>query len=190
MSDSKARRMIVHTVETAPEKAAPLLGEVQKRNGGYIPNLLGVLATSPAALEMYLTGSKINASNSLSAEEREVVQLVTATTNGCGFCVAGHTAISKKMTKLTEDDINALRNETTLSDSKLAALAAFTAAVIAKKGAVSDEELQQFKDAGYGDQQALDVLLGVAVATLSNFGNNLAQTALNPELAAYAWKSE
>lgn len=183
----KARRMTVHTIETAPEKTVPLLQDVQKRNG-FLPNLLGVLANSPAALETYLTVSKINAGTSLSADEREVVQLTAATTHGCAFCVAGHTRTAQQITKLTEDDLGALRDQTTLQDTKLAALAAFTSAVIATRGAVSDQELQDFKNAGYNDAQALEVVLGVALATLCNFGNNVAQTTLNPELQPFAWE--
>jgi hypothetical protein len=33
----------------------------------------------------------------------------------------------------------------------------------------------------------LEVVLGVSLATLCNFANNLAQNELNPQLAAYRW---
>ena len=57
---------------------------------------------------------------------------------------------------------------------------------MANKGAVSDAQLQAFLDAGYTQQQSIEVVLGVALATLSNYTNNLAQTEINPELQAYA----
>ena len=63
----------------------------------------------------------------------------------------------------------------------------FTRAVIARRGAVSEDELKAFYAAGYGEQQVLEVILGVALATLCNFSNTLAQTELNPQLADYAW---
>ena len=56
---------------------------------------------------------------------------------------------------------------------------------MAKKGAVSDAELQAFLDAGYNKQQAVEVVMGVALATLCNYTNNLAQTDINPELRDY-----
>ena len=37
------------------------------------------------------------------------------------------------------------------------------------------------------DANALEVVLGVSLATLCNFANNLGRPALNPELAQYAW---
>ncbi|ADY27835.1 Carboxymuconolactone decarboxylase (plasmid) [Deinococcus proteolyticus MRP] len=184
---SKARRLSVHTVESAPEGSRAQLEAVQKRNGGYLPNLLGVLSNSPTVLESYLTLSKLNGKTSLTPDEREVVQLMAATTHGCSFCVAGHTLTAQKTTKLSAEDIEALRGHKTLQDSKLAALASYTSAVIANRGAVSDEELQAFFDAGYDQAQALEVVLGVGLATICNFGNNVAQTTLNPELEPYRW---
>ena len=43
-----------------------------------------------------------------------------------------------------------------------------------------------FHGAGYSEQQALEVVLGVALATLCNYSNNLARTPINPELQPYA----
>lgn len=51
---------------------------------------------------------------------------------------------------------------------------------------MSDDELQAFYAAGYGEQQALEVILGVALAILCNYANNLAQTEINPELQPFA----
>jgi len=50
---------------------------------------------------------------------------------------------------------------------------------------VSEPELQAFLDAGYNKQQAVEVVMGVALATLCNYTNNLAQTDINPELRDY-----
>lgn len=52
-----------------------------------------------------------------------------------------------------------------------------------------DAALQAFRAAGFSDANALDVVLGVGLATICNFGNNLGQTALNPELEPYRWEA-
>ncbi|MBF3131028.1 carboxymuconolactone decarboxylase family protein, partial [Pseudomonas aeruginosa] len=101
-------RVPVLTLENAPEAARPFL-QTALNNSGYIPNLLGVLANAPAALETYLTVSGLNAKASLGLPEREVVQLVAATTHGCDFCVAGHTAVARNKARLPEPVIEALR---------------------------------------------------------------------------------
>ena len=65
----------IHTIETAPEEVKDVLQTVKDANGGYIPNLIGLLANAPTALETYRTVGEINRRNSLTPTEREVVQL-------------------------------------------------------------------------------------------------------------------
>jgi len=180
-------RLPLRTIEDAPEEAKPRL-EAAEKNNGFLPNLVRLLANAPIALETYQTVSAINGRASLSLAEREAVQITAAATHGCGFCVAGHTAIADKKARLDAGVISALRDRTEVPDARLDAVARFTEAVIASRGAVSDAELAAFKAAGFDDQAALEVVLGVSLATLCNFANNLGQPDLNPQLAAYEWK--
>ena len=173
----------IHTVESAPAEVKEVLETVQKDNNGYIPNLIGLLANAPTALEAYRTVGAINRRNSLT----QVVQITAAVTNGCAFCVAGHTAFSIKQIQMNDDLLQALRNRTPIeTDPKLDTLAKFTLAVINTKGRVGDEALAEFLEAGYTQQNALDVILGVSLASLCNYANNLANTPINPELQPYA----
>ncbi len=138
-------RLTVHTVETAPEAAKPRV-EAALKNNGFLPNLIGVLANSPEALAFYQEVGKLNAATSLSAGEVEVVQIIAAKTNECGFCVAGHTKLATLKKLLSENAVAASRavDPAAFDDAKLSALAAFTVAVMANKGAVSDADLQAF----------------------------------------------
>jgi uncharacterized peroxidase-related enzyme len=179
-------RLRLRTLDDAPDAAQPALAAAEKANG-FLPNLLRLLANAPVALETYLTVSKINARTDLNHAERETVQITAAAIHGCGFCVAGHTAIAKKQVKLDAKTISALRELRPLDDGRLDALATFTKAVIARRGAVSDAELANFRAAGFDDAAALEVVLGVSLATLCNFANNLGQPPLNPELEPYRW---
>ena len=180
-------RLPIHTPETAPEAARQRVQNVLNANG-FIPNLIGALANSPQALAFYQDVGKLNGENSLTPGEREVVQIIAARTNQCGFCVAGHTKLATLKKLLSEQAIKASRdvNPAEFDDAKLKALADFTIAVMANKGAVSDAELAAFVAAGYRPEQAVDVVMGVALATLCNYTNNLAQTDINPELRDYA----
>lgn len=179
-------RLTLHTAETAPAAARPFLEKAQQANG-YLPNLLGILANAPVALETYLTVGGINGRAELGLPEREVVQITAAATHGCGFCVAGHSAIATKKAGLDAATVEALRGLRPLADPRLEAVARFTKAVIRSRGAVADAELAAFKAAGFSEGQALEVVLGVSLATLCNFANNLGQPPLNPELSAFAW---
>ena len=170
---------------TASEASQPF---VQKAlaNNGFLPNLIGVLANAPAALETYLTVSGINGKAGLSLPEREVVQLTAAKVHGCDFCLAGHAAVATKKAGLSREVTLQLQQGLPTGDACLDAVQTFTRAVIATRGDVADDELAQFKAAGFDDGQALDVVLGVSLATLCNFANNLAKPAINPELQPFA----
>lgn len=178
-------RLAIQTVDSAAPEARERLSAAQKSNG-FLPNLLGVLANAPTALEAYQTVTGINARSSLSDAEREVIQITAARRNGCGFCAAGHTKIALKKARMPEGIVEALRNTEALNDPKLNALAQFTLAVIDNRGQVSDSDLQVFLAAGYSQANVLEVVLGVSLSTLCNYANNVAQTPINEELRAFA----
>jgi AhpD family alkylhydroperoxidase len=112
------------------------------------------------------------------------VQITAASVHGCDFCVAGHTAIALKKAGFDKAVVRALQERATTGNARFDALVAFTRAVILTRGNVADGELADFLAAGF-KQQVLEVLLGVSLATLCNFANNLARTGINPELQAY-----
>lgn len=176
------------SIEQAPKAAQARLILAEKANG-FASNLLGVLAYAPTALESYQSLSEINQRNSLSPQQREVVQLVAATANGCAFCVAGHTALSLNKVKLDAALVQALRDQTELPEAQPNALAQFARTVLAHKGAVDEASLNDFFNAGFTAQHALDVILGLSLATLCNFANSLARTPLNTPLEKYQWSA-
>ncbi|WP_208119441.1 carboxymuconolactone decarboxylase family protein [Spirabiliibacterium pneumoniae] len=145
-----------------------------------------MLANSPQALAFYQDVGKLNGQNSLNKFELEIVQITAAVNNGCDFCVAGHSKIAT-LIGLPEKVLQALRNRTLIEDSpKYQALAQFTQQLIDTRGRISDAQLAHFKEAGYDDQNVLDVVMGVALATLCNYANNVAKTEINDQLKAFA----
>lgn len=180
-------RLTIHTVESAPQDAKNRIAAVLQNNG-FIPNLIGVLANAPSALETYQEVGKINAKTSLTPTEIEVIQITAAKANACAFCVAGHIKIATLKNLFAPEVLTALRNLQDFDEQnpKLNALARFTLDIIHNKGAVSDAVLHGFFTHGYTEQQALEVVLGVALATLCNYTNNLAKTEINPQLQDFA----
>lgn len=73
-------------------------------------------------------------------------------------------------------------------DPKLAALAEFTRAVVNERGWIREHPAYRaFLDAGYKPEQALEVILGVAQKTLSNYANHLLQTPLDAAFEGERW---
>lgn len=177
-------RLPLLTLETAPEASQNQVKQVINNNG-FLPNLVAVLANAPVALETYLTVGEINGRSSLSLIEREVIQITAASIHGCEFCIAGHTAIATKKAGLEKKLIIQLQQRGITGDARLDALSQFVKAVIVSRGTVADGELHAFLAAGFTSAQALEVVLGISLATLCNFANNLAQSSINPELQPY-----
>jgi hypothetical protein len=63
-----------------------------------------------------------------------------------------------------------------LPDAKLEALRTFARAMVAKRGWVDQVDIQAFVDAGYGQRQVLEAILGVGLKVMSNDTNHVADT--------------
>jgi len=171
---------------SAPEKSKAMLDQVQK-NFGFVPNLLGVMAHSPAVTEAYLSVADIFSRSDLSPTEQQIVLLTVSHYHECGYCMAAHTAIAG-MQDVDGDVVQAIRDDVIIKDGKLQALRQFTRQLIEKRGWVDDAETQAFLDAGYKASNILDILVGVAQKTLSNFTNHIAKTPLDDAFESVAWQ--
>ena len=175
-------RLTLHTLDSAPADSRAFVEKAIAGNG-FLPNLIGVLANAPLALETYMTVGAINARASLTLAEREAVQITAARIHGCDFCIAGHSALALKKAGLARAAVIALQTGAPCGDARLDAVASFAQAVIARRGAVDNAEMATFLAAGFDQQQALEVVLGISLATLCNFANSLAGTPVNDQLA-------
>ena len=72
----------VHTKETAPEGARAMLDAIAKKYG-FLPNLFGVLAESPTAVQAYAAINNTLEYSALTPVEQQVVTLTVSATNGC-----------------------------------------------------------------------------------------------------------
>jgi uncharacterized peroxidase-related enzyme len=177
----------VHTPESAPEAAIPLLEHAQKQFGGMIPNLYGVMAEAPALLEAYQALNKIFEKSSLSMAERNIVWLTINFANGCTYCMAAHTAVAK-YSGLAEDDIEGLRNGTPLTDGKHEALRAFTNHLLVERGWATPNAIDAILAAGYNNATILEVILAIGMKTLSNYTNHIADTPVDPAFEKFVWQ--
>lgn len=175
-----------HTRDTAPESAKPFFDLTEKQYR-FTPNLIRVLAEAPATAEAYLTLSELFGKTSLSSVEQQVVLLAVSFENGCDYCVAAHTA-GAKMAHVPDGVVKALRTGADLPDPKLNALARFARRVVRERGWVADDEVDRFLDAGYTRATVFEVLLGVALKTLSNYTNHIARTELDSAFQDFAWQ--
>lgn len=176
----------VHDKTSAPAASVPLI-EKTERAYGFLPNLIATFAEAPATAEGYLSIGSIFDKTSFSPSERQVVLLAASRVNECHYCLAAHTVVAG-MQQVPRDVVDAIREDRPIADAKLEALRRFTVAVVEKRGWVDDADIESFAAAGYGNQQVLEVVLGVAMKTISNYTNHVAETPLDDAFAAEAWQ--
>ncbi|SEB41644.1 carboxymuconolactone decarboxylase family protein [Terriglobus roseus] len=172
-------------LETAPERSRPVLTDVQK-SFKFIPNLFGAFANSPTILEGYVALEKVFSKGTLNPVERQIVLLSASVENDCGYCTAAHSTLLKAFLHVPAEVVSAVRSNTAVSDPKLAALIVLTKEIVAERGHVSALVLDNFFAAGYRKDQVLEVLVGVALKTMSNYVDHISPTEIDPAFQAEA----
>lgn len=150
--------------------------------------MYGVMANSPGLLDTYVHGyERFRALSGFTPVEQEVVLLAVSRENGCTYCVAAHSFIADKMSAVPEAVTNAIREGRPIPDSKLAALHDFTRTMVIKRGLPDRTDVEGFLAAGYSERHMLEIVLAIAVKTLSNYANHLFHTPVDAMFAARTW---
>lgn len=177
------------TPENAEPKAQAILQDTQKAMG-MIPNMYLTMANSPGMLSTYMHGYKFFREESgLTPPEQEVVFLAISIFNGCEYCVAAHSFVGDKMTKVPPEVTDAIRAGNNLPDAKLEELRVFTTAMMQKRGWVTKSDADAFAAAGYSERHILEIILAIAVKTLSNYSNHVFHTAVDEAFAGRKWQA-
>ncbi|WP_297780627.1 carboxymuconolactone decarboxylase family protein [uncultured Roseovarius sp.] len=175
-----------HDLDTAPEASKTLL-EKSHKSFGRLPGLHKVLAESPQAYEAYQLLHKLFTETDFDADELTVVWQAINVEHSCHYCVPAHTGIAKMM-KVSDEISDALRNETPLPTTKLEALRTFTVKMVRERGNVTDAQIETFFAAGYSHRAVLDVILGIAQKTMSNYVNHVAVTPVDEVFHPLKWQ--
>jgi len=165
------------SIEAAPAASQPFLHAVKAQLGS-VPNLFRLVANSPAALEGYLSLSGALGRGALPAPTRERIALAVAEINGCGYCLAAHTYLGKNVAKLHDAEISANRDGRS-NDAKADAAVRFAAKVTQARGHTSELDLQDVREAGYSDAQIIEIVVHVALNTLTNYVGVVAKTEID-----------
>ncbi|SCZ67425.1 carboxymuconolactone decarboxylase family protein [Epibacterium ulvae] len=176
----------LHSIETAPDAAKPLLQKAVK-DYGMLPGLYQVMASSPELLESYFKLHELFERSALSVAERNVVWLAINVEHSCHYCVPAHTAIAI-MQGVDDTTISALREERPLADPRLEALRKFTLILVRERGNAPQKDVDDFLAAGFEHRAILDILVGLAQKVLSNYTNHLAETPIDKPFLPHAWE--
>lgn len=188
MNDVVRLTLPAQSLESAEGRAKEVL-DTALRQVGFIPNMYAKMVNSPGLLDTYLFGyNAFRKESGFTPAEQEVVFLTISRVNECAYCMAAHSMLAEAMSKTPPQAIAALREDRPIDDPKLRALANFTRVMVESRGRPTDRDAQDFFAAGYSNRQVLEVILAIAVKTLSNYANDILHTEVDPRFEGYAWQ--
>lgn len=160
-----------------------------KKQTGFIPNMYAGMANSPGMLETYLDGyTRFRNDSGLTPVEQEVVLLTISYGNACEYCVAAHSFVAERMSKVPAAVIDAIRDGRPIADPKLEALREMTAILLSTRGLPKIADVQAFLKSGYEERHLFEIILAIAVKTLSNYANHLLHTPVDAMFAGREWR--
>jgi alkylhydroperoxidase family enzyme len=177
----------VYTVDSAPEGSKPALRDLQAAFG-MIPNIAGVMATSPVLINS-LVGlfGKVHGGSFTEAQVQTVL-LTDAVTNASPWAVAFHTALALKE-GLDPADVEAIRAGRSPKDKQFGALSTLARTLIEKRGRIDDQDREHFLAAGFGKDHLLEVIAAVAASTITNYTGNVTNPPLEAPFQAHVWNA-
>ena len=170
-------RISLPSPDRTPAASRPLLEAVNKQLG-VTPNLMKLVGHSPAALEGYLSLNGALAKGTVGAKTSERIALAVAELNGCSYCLSAHSYLGTHLAKLGPSELEANRRGTS-NDPKAAAAVRFATEIVGARGHVTDASVTAVRAAGFSDAEVVEIVLLVALNTLTNYVNNVAQTEID-----------
>lgn len=178
------------TPESGDARAREVL-KTARAQVGFIPNMYAAMVNSPGLLETYLKGYALFRQESgFTPQEQEVVFLVISRENGCRYCMAAHSMLAEKKSGLDANDLRAIRAGRLPVTPRLSALAEFVQVMVRSRGLPERIDVEKFLAAGFTERQMLEVILAIAVKTLSNYTNHLFGTPVDDVFASHGWQPE
>jgi alkylhydroperoxidase family enzyme len=156
-------RFQIHDDLTAPEASLPVLKGALSA-GGQLPNFLGVLAGSPAALRAYARFRSELRHGSLSTQTLERIALAVAEHHKSAPGIDLHLRTAR-LAGLGIDEVG-LAREWDSRDEREAALLRYLKVLVEERGAVPMHLHEEAREAGWTDEEILEA---IAYVTLESF---------------------
>ena len=170
------------TIASAPEASRPMLEKV-KKSLGFMPNLMAIFANNPTVLEGYLALGAVFEKGSFTPRERQIILLAASLENNGNYCAAAHSQIAQSLLHTPAEVIAAVHNNAPVPDAKLNALVSLVRELVRERGYAKEKTIQKFLAEGYKKEQVMELLLGIALKTISNYLEHISPTPLDHAFA-------
>jgi alkylhydroperoxidase family enzyme len=161
-------RFQIHDDLTAPEASLPVLKGAMA-SGGQLPNFLGVLAGSPAALRAYARFRSELRHGSLTLPTLERIALAVAEHYRSKPGLAIHTRTARQA-GVGIDEVASARDWES-ADPREAALLRYLRALVEQRGLAPMHLHEEAREAGWTDEQLLEAIAYVSLESLTAMVN-------------------
>lgn len=154
--------------QLAPAASQPLLAQVQQAFGT-TPNMFKAVANSPAALQSMWAAFGALGKGTLGARLGEQIAVAIANRNRCEYCLAAHTVLGQNAGASAAEMSAAQAGQS--EDPGTAAALAFALKVVEQRAQVGDADVAGLRQAGFGDEQIVEIIAHVALNIFTNYIN-------------------
>jgi len=156
----------------ASGKTKELLDHVQQRSKR-IPNMVLLMANSPAALGAYLGLAGAFREAKLSAELLDLIAITVAQASGSDYTLSAVCALSRIAGRSANDIAAARKAES--HDVRTASALRFAAKVIEKRAHVGGPEVAELHQVGFTDAEITEIIAAVILTLYRSYFNLIAQ---------------
>ncbi len=162
-----SRVPLIDPNHTTPDRQA-LLAQIHGAFGA-TPNMFRAVANSAAALRSMWGSFGALGGGVIPARLGEQIAVAIANRNACEYCLAAHTALGRKAGASAEEMSAAQGGAST--DPKTAAALRFALTVVEARGQVGDADVRAVREAGFNDEEIVEILAHVALNLFTNYVN-------------------
>jgi uncharacterized peroxidase-related enzyme len=162
-----SRIQLITPADTTGERQQ-LLGQIQQAFGA-TPNMFKAVANSTAALKSMWGSFGALGGGVIPAKLGEQIAVAIADRNNCEYCLAAHTALGRKAGASAEEMSAAQAGQS--ADAKTAAALRFAIAVVNNRAQIADADVAGLREAGYSDEEIVEILAHVALNLFTNYIN-------------------
>ena len=150
-----------------------------------------VTSSNSASIHSRYSPRKLKAfeQGSFTPRERQLILLAASVENHCNYCAAAHSTVAKGALHTPAEVVSAIRNNTPVPDAKLNALVTLVKELVREGGYAKDETIQKFIAVGYKKEQVMELLLGIAMKTISNYLDHISPAPVDQAFAAESKQS-
>ncbi|MFB6270440.1 MAG: peroxidase-related enzyme [Halobacterium sp.] len=189
MADEAMRRFPVPDTDDLPDDLRDRIEEETER-AGFTPNVFSAFGYKPSHFRAFFAFHDALVDDSpLAREEVEMITVAVSGANDCLYCVVAHGALCRIYAEAPKlaDQLATNHRAADVSDGHRAMLD-FAVKLTESPEAITDDDLQRLRDAGFSQEEIWDI---AATAAFFNLSNRMAVVAdMRPNDEFYAMGRE